>query len=365
MTEVRLASILRRNGYKCPHKGTKNHLEEPKLSEQKPQDPELHDRILAALRISEMSMAEVERQSAGGLSRAAISLWTNADPDKRTAPSPDKILLFSRATKTPVTWLMTGKFDPHAEHAINPHANEVMPVPGDERFEQEHFEKRMERLDRTARRNMRTDRAAAQDTMLQKRRRVLQSRRIADAEIRDYVWDKVPDALRSVERGQAGITFSDQQFKLDYVSRGLLMDWIPLPVDADDNLNRSRMDMTFPDLLWKMAILNKMDEKMQYDRIHAVLVVPYRVEETNEDGESGIRLNFDLKYGEFPSFDKTFTKFRNQAELMNVKLGMVPLNWLPKAVEVFEGREPKKGLLDTSRAPDHDAFMLKASIGML
>lgn len=65
---------------------------------------ELWQRLRAARRYADLAQKDIAR--AVGLTRSAVAQWEASEPEHRTKPSVDHLMIVSRVTKAPLEWLM-------------------------------------------------------------------------------------------------------------------------------------------------------------------------------------------------------------------------------------------------------------------
>ena len=65
---------------------------------------ELWQRLRAARRFADLAQKDIAR--AVGLTRSAVAQWEAAEPEHRTKPSVDHLMIVSRVTKAPLEWLL-------------------------------------------------------------------------------------------------------------------------------------------------------------------------------------------------------------------------------------------------------------------
>lgn len=76
----------------------------PALQTQALMPSQLWERLRAARRHADLTQREVA--VACGLTRSAVAQWEASEPEQRTRPNSDHLIVFSRLTKAPLEWLM-------------------------------------------------------------------------------------------------------------------------------------------------------------------------------------------------------------------------------------------------------------------
>lgn len=94
----------------------------------------LWQRLREARRRAGLTQADIAQ--AVGVSRAAVTMWESSNPDVRTTPTPENLILLARRLAVPTGWLMTGSADA-PPLAVSDHVPRAWPQqPKDPRQEQ-------------------------------------------------------------------------------------------------------------------------------------------------------------------------------------------------------------------------------------